>query len=211
MLNFGGQTRRRVINLGTKNRSTTKKSILQRAEQERKKRAENRQKEEAVRTIQRYIRRRSDLKRLLTTLGYENLTVRQQLAQLIVFKSKLLDFGVSESNINNLLFNIQESCQLYNGPYINNALIDLISHLQTELCLRNLLKDINLKSEYLNMDVFINTGLIPFLKNISKVGGLSQNNADILCQFLVSQKTSISDSWLINIIEKIKPDYLIFF
>lgn len=211
MLNFGGQTRRRVINLGTKNRSTTKKSILQRAEQERKKRAENRQKEEAVRTIQRYIRRRSDLKRLLTTLGYENLTVRQQLAQLIVFKSKLLDFGVSESNINNLLFNIQESCQLYNGPYINNALIDLISHLQTELCLRNLLKDINLKSEYLNMDVFINTGLIPFLKNISKVGGLSQNNADILCQFLVSQKTSISDSWLINILENIEPDYALFY
>lgn len=211
MLNFGGQTRRRVINLGTKNRSTTKRDILQRAEQERKRRAENREKEEAIRTIQRFIRRRLDLKRLLNSLTYGSLTTRQQFALIILFKSKLLDFGVFESDLNNILFNVHEYCQLYDRPYCNNALTDLLGRVLTDSCLINILRDINLRSGFLNMDLFISNGVIPFLKNVSSVGYLSSNSAEALCQFLSLQKISTSDRWLISLLESIQPDYNLFY
>ncbi|KAK5781093.1 ubiquitin-ubiquitin ligase HUL5 PWA37_002016 [Arxiozyma heterogenica] len=210
MLNFGGQTRRRVINLGTKNRSTTKKDILQRAEQERKRRAENREKEEAIRTIQKFIRKRLDLKRFLYSPTCANLNTRQQLALIILFKSKLFAFGMSESDLNNALLNIQNSCQLYEKPYSNNALIDILGHLQTESCLINILRGINLRLEILNMDLFINNGVIPFLKNVANKGALSSNSAEALCQFLSLQKISASDPWLINFLESIQPDYNLF-
>lgn len=209
MLNFGGQTRRRVVNLGTRNRSTSKKDILQRAEQERKLRAEDRKREEAVRAIQRSFRKRLDLKRFFNSPTYQNLNARQNLSQVIVFRSRLLDYGIPEARLSDILSSIKEYSQSFEGTVGNSALIDLLKHYQNDDLLSQTLQALNLDKQYFSINKFIEDGIIPFLINI-KPNGLSSDNANVLCQLLYSQRTKNSDSWLINFLQTIEPDYNLF-
>ena len=58
MFNFTGQSRRRNVNLGNKS-ATTKQDLSLKAQQERQRRAKDRQNEAACKVIQCYVRRTS--------------------------------------------------------------------------------------------------------------------------------------------------------
>lgn len=209
MLNFGGQTRRRVVNLGSRNRPTTKNDILKRSEQERELRANNRRNEGAARTIQRSLRKRLDLKRYFNSPTYQNLNSRQSLSLVIVFKSRLLDYGIPEAQLRNILSNLKEYSQSFQGTVANSALINLLNHYHNDNLLIETLRALNIEKQYFDIDTFVGKGIIPFLDNI-KPNGLLPDSANALCQLLFSQRTERSDSWLINLLQNVEPEYNLF-
>lgn len=203
MLNFGGQTKRRVINLGNQSSSTSRKAILLKAEQERKRRAKDRERETAIRVIQKHSRRWIVLNNYLND-NYSNMDLNHLGSLLLVLRSNIFKFRiVKDGQFMDLLTKSQ--------PYIitcstglNQVLItDLLAYYKDDKYLLPTLNLLNLGT--IKIQTFMSDGLIPFLTNIND---LSESSCQIIGS-LLNKFVSINgsdDNWLRLLYERTKPN-----
>ncbi|CCK71866.1 ubiquitin-ubiquitin ligase HUL5 KNAG_0I00750 [Huiozyma naganishii CBS 8797] len=206
MLNFSGQTRRRVINLGTKNGGRgTKRDILERADQERKRRAEERQRESAVLTLQRNIRKYRDLRRF-GSVTFPQLTVRQRAGTLLVLRDRLFHFHkFDEAEFHELLRDSRESISQLDCNLGNVLVLRLLGYYEDDQFLVDTLPLTNVAVMQFDAYAFVMSGIVALLMRLGPQS-LHQASADAVCS-LLSVIKPMDDSWLADFFDSFPTDH----
>lgn len=202
MLNFGGQTRRRVINLGNQHSSTSKKAILLKAEQERKRRALDRERESAVRIIQKYSRRWLTLNRYLTE-NYTDLSPNQLGMLLIILRSNLFKFNVvKDRGFDDLLSKSQPYMSSCSTKLNQDLVTDLLNHYKDDRYLLSTLSLLNFDT--IDITTFMADGFIPFLVKVPNISEQSYQIIGTLLHKFIEMGGN-DDSWLYLLYERVPP------
>lgn len=172
MLNFTGQSRRRNINLGNRS-GTSKHDVLIRAQQERERRAQDRQQEEAVKVLQSNIRKYKVTARALSEWS-SNLSDERSYHLIPAFGSRLYDY-LLRSSLSQLLKSSQKSLAMYSGYLGNLQLFALISKYDDDTLLIDTLNCINI---HYPTPKALGTALVSFLKKTKSLG------ANSVCQII---------------------------
>ncbi|QLG72445.1 hypothetical protein HG535_0D01530 [Zygotorulaspora mrakii] len=183
MLNFTGQSRRRNINLGNRT-VTSKQDLLAKAQLEREKRAQNRQREQAAIVLQCYIRRHQAIKMLFTDLLPS--IPKEKVKHIIpAFGCLLHTFLTKESTLE--IIKHSSSLTTYPGTLGNLQIFSLISSYDDASIMVETLKCINLKKE--TKEAFLNA-LKSFLK---KTRSLEEESARALLHVMMVWKLNSSE------------------
>lgn len=189
MLNFGGQTKRRNINLGNKSK-TSKRDVLVRAERDRTRRAEERRELDAAMSIQRYIR-----KHLFEQMFFSDENLNRFMLQNIDKEQKDVHlfpaFGLRLYKhlpgclFKGLIIKYQYYLSIYPNGLINSHVTKILKIQTGSELLIDLLQAINLT--YLDRVQFIDNGLVPF---ILKCKTINDSELQVLLTFLQSVASS---------------------
>ncbi|CAI4451297.1 AAC_collapsed_G0019070.mRNA.1.CDS.1 [Saccharomyces cerevisiae] len=138
MLNFTGQTRRRNVNLGNRTRNS-KKDLLEKAKRERERRAQDKLKEDASKTIQKSIRRHFSNVRL-----FKNTFTSSQLVHMIPAYGGKLIYYISQYDLQQLLKLSHNFLSSYPNSLGNRQLLSLLKLYQDDALVAETLSDLNM-------------------------------------------------------------------
>lgn len=138
MLNFTGQTRRRNVNLGNRTRNS-KKDLLEKAKRERERRAQDKLKEDASKTIQKSIRRHFSNVRL-----FKNTFTSSQLVHMIPAYGGKLIYYISQYDLQQLLKLSHSFLSSYPNSLGNRQLLSLLKLYQDDALVAETLSDLNM-------------------------------------------------------------------
>ena len=158
MLNFTGQTRRRNVNLGNRTRNT-KKDLLEKTKRERERRAQDKLKEDASRTIQKYVRRHFANVRFFKTA----FTNAQLVHMIPAYGGKLINY-ISRDDLQQLLILSHDFLSTYPSPLGNSQLLSLLKLYQDDTLVMQTISDLNMK--YPTIDEFLDS-VSTFLRQTS--------------------------------------------
>lgn len=178
MLNFDGRTRRRAINLGTRQK-TSKQDILERAQQERKKRADSYKQEVSSRKIQSRIRSYLWNKKFFIEI-FPKLNSNQLNHVFPVFGTWPLHHVWDSVQFGELLRSTKEYTSTIASNLVNTKVISLLREYYSDDLLVDAINVINKK--YLNSLTFCTDGLCVFLSQNSNI---NDEAARHLCQLFI--------------------------
>ena len=166
MLNFTGDTKRRNINLGSKSR-TSKRDLLIKAERERTRRAEERRDNEAAIKIQKYIRKRLEIRNFFQNEYIEfsknlmNDIPGKDIHLFPVFGVHLLEY-IPLEHLKRLLTKYKDYYCNYPNELINTRAMNLLSKYCKPDILKECLSLINFQT--LKDELIILEGLFKFIQ-----------------------------------------------
>ncbi|CAI4061675.1 hypothetical protein SKDZ_07G1190 [Saccharomyces kudriavzevii ZP591] len=149
MLNFTGQTRRRNVNLGNRTRNT-KKDLLEKAKRERERRAQDRLKEDASKTIQKCIR-----KRFANVRFFKTAFTKSQLVHMIPAYGGKLIYYISQYDLQQVLILSQDFLSTYTNSLGNRQLFSLLKQYQDDTLVVQTISDLNMNNP--TVDEFLNS------------------------------------------------------
>lgn len=183
MFNFTGQPKRRNVNLGNRS-ATTKQDLLLRAQQERERRAKDRQREAAAITLQSYIRTYLTDERYIR-LFYSTWN-RQEVGHLILIFGGRLIQHLEQQSILKVLKDSRQMLEHYSGYLGNWKLCSMIAQLEDDSLMVEITNCFNL--EYPVASEFVES-LTRFLKRSTV---MSQESAGRLLE--VVRKWGLNNS-----------------
>ncbi|CAI4039142.1 hypothetical protein SMKI_07G1130 [Saccharomyces mikatae IFO 1815] len=138
MLNFTGQTRRRNVNLGNRTRNT-KKDLLEKAKKERERRAQDKLKTDASKTIQKSIR-----KHFANVELFKSTFTSSQLIHMIPAYGGKLIYYISSNDLQQLLSISHDFLSTYPNSLGNRQLLNLLKLYQDDTLVMETLSDLNM-------------------------------------------------------------------
>lgn len=195
MFNFTGQSRRRNVNLGNKS-GTTKQDLLLKAQQERQRRAKDRQNEAACKVIQCYIRRHLLIKDVIKDFT-ASMNHEQVFHLILVFGGRLVDH-LEHRSLAEILHDSKDILRNYPGYLGNRKLCSMISRYVDDFLIERTIECLNIsfpvEQDYVN-------SLISFIRNTRT---LSYNSTSHICEVLL--KWGLNQSNYLNPLFEIRSE-----
>ncbi|CCH59522.1 hypothetical protein TBLA_0B07030 [Henningerozyma blattae CBS 6284] len=201
MLNFTGQTRRRNINLGNRNR-TTKNDLLQNAQREREKRANEKLQNTMITRIQKKIRMYQQRMKTVNLL-LNKITVHQAKGFFLVYGGTILQFFARESFLK-LCKLTKNGLHLTGDSFSNIQICNMMLLTEDSEILELLLDMINI-SQHIDLSYFLHGINNYFEKSPIENFKISQKISKIIEKWITLDKSTLTSLYCKDICKMRTP------